>query len=163
MITCYASCLLKIVLHIPFVLHLIFLSENRQALVKVCDDLTCGDVTREELLQSRTNAVDSTTDSEVATPVKRPKVHVASKKAVVKTKKATAKARVETAKSRAKEIFASSAVRSTDGDNNSSSSDSASDDDVSTTEFRRQLALQQQQIENLKRKLQKAAGTCICI
>ena len=155
MITCYASCLLKIVLH------LIFLSENRQALVNVCDDLTCGDVTREELLQSGTNAVDSTTDSEVATPVKRPKV--ASKKPVVKTKKATAKARVETAKSRAKEIFASSAVRSTDGDNNSSSSDSASDDDVSTTDFRRQLALQQQQIENLKRKLQKAAGTCICI
>lgn len=127
------------------------ISENRQAMLKICDDLVSGEVTREEILEHTTTEVDSTTDTE-ASPVKRVKVAKKSAQKSNHKTKGKSKACVEAAKSRAKAIF--DAVSSPH--HNSSSTDLASD--TSTAELKELLALQHQQIENLQRQLQK---TCM--
>lgn len=114
-------------------------------MLKSCDDLVTGKVTREEILERNTTEVDSTTDTEAVSPVKRVKVAKKSSKKS-DSKKGKASARIEAAKSRAK---ANATVSSPKGDD--SISDSASD--TSTTELQRQLALQRQEIENLQRQL----------
>ena len=114
-------------------------------MLKICDDLVSGKVSRDEILECNATEVDSTTDTE--SPVKRVKV---DKKSVSKPK-GKSNARTEAAKSRAKAIFASAFSNPGDGDN---SSDSESD--TYTTELKRQLDQQRQEIESLQRQLQKS-------
>ena len=88
-------------------------------MLKMCDDLVTGIVTREEVLERNTTEVDSTTDTEAASPVK--KVKVAKKSASKKSDKTKEKAiaRIEAAKSRAKAIFANTIASSPEEDDNS--------------------------------------------
>lgn len=73
---------------------------------------TCvsGDVTREEIFESTTTEVDSTTDSEVMSPAKHMKTEKSG------SKKGLTKARIEAAKGRAKEIFAIGSDSESDSD-----------------------------------------------
>lgn len=114
------------------------ISENRQAMLKICDDLVNGKVTR---VERTITEVDSTTDTE-ASPVKRVMVAEKSAQKSSHTTKGQSKALVNNAI-----IDAVSSPH-----HNSSSSNLVSD--TSTAELKQQLALQRQQIENLQ-QLQK--------
>ena len=92
--------------------------------------MVSGDVTREEILESTTTEVDSTTDSEVMSPVKRVKTEKSG------SKKGLTKACIEAAKGKAKEIFAISSDSESDGDE----------------ELQQQLAAQKE-MEKLRREL----------
>lgn len=115
-------------------------------MLKICDDLVSGRVTREEILEQNTTEVDSTTDTEATSPVK--KVKVTKTSAFKKSTKTNKCARIEAAKNRAKAIFANTA-------SNSPEREKSSCDTASTAELQRQLALQRKEIETLQRQLQR--------
>ena len=72
------------------------LLEDRQALLKDCDRLVKMEITREEILNDVTEAVDSTTDVEPS-PAKKPRT----------TKFDAKKARMSAARGRAKTLLSS--------------------------------------------------------